>query len=141
MDVDGTLLCNSLDELYVQFRASVSHKEAVERIDRETMVCTAIGINTAMVERLQQLKAEGHRLVLWTNRSECTREATRAQLGSSVWNMFDDHVFRTGAKIRDRLQGVVIDNHARYAVCGLLGFEHANEWQCCSDMRCITRMT
>ncbi len=138
VDVDGTLLCGSLSRLYHKMRQTISREEAMKLVDGETQRYEHMGVNHELVERLKHLKCQGNRLVLWTNRSQGVRDATRTQLGP-YWNLFEEHLFREGNKLNDRLHGFVIDDDERHARCGLHGFIHVT-WTCCHDLSCGSRL-
>lgn len=136
VDVDGTLLCGAFSGMHAALRKTADRETAKEALDAEMQRYARVGINHDLLSQLHALKAMGCRLVLWTNRSECAREATRVQLGHH-WDLFEEHLFREGNKIDDRLQGVVIDDDVRFARCGLVGFVHVR-WSCCHDLSCAS---
>ncbi|ALD61887.1 hypothetical protein ml_85 [Mollivirus sibericum] len=136
VDADGTQLCGAFSNMHGRLRQTMDRESAKEALDTEMQRYTRVGINHDLMVQLGALKAMGCRLVLWTNRSECVREATRAQLGHH-WDLFEEHLFREGNKRGDRLQGVVIDDDARFASCGLMGFVHVR-WSCCHDLSCAS---
>lgn len=136
VDVDGVLLCGSLSKQYHRLRKmGLERKEAIDKIDKQIKECDRLGINHELLKHLSHRKINGAKLILWTNRSECVKEATKRQLGN-YWHLFDEHLFRNGEKLNDRLSGIVIDDDKRHKVCGLFGFEHV-DWFCCHDLSCV----
>ncbi|QHN71057.1 hypothetical protein [Mollivirus kamchatka] len=136
VDADGTLLCGAFSGMHGRLRQTMDRQEAKEAVDAEMRRYDRVGVNHDLMVQLGALKAMGCRLVLWTNRSECVREVTRAQLGHH-WDLFEEHLFREGTKTGDRLPGVVIDDDVRFTACGLMGFVRVR-WSCCHDLSCAS---
>jgi beta-glucosidase-like glycosyl hydrolase len=136
VDVDGTLLCGSLNTWFVNERARghLTFDELVATYTKKMSAITRMGKNEDLFRELEDMKRNGARLILWTNRDRGLRNATQSQLGH-WWELFDDHLFRSGQKIHDVLDGVVIDDEYRHARCGQLGFRHI-VWHCCHDSSC-----
>lgn len=116
VDVDGTLLCGSLD---VEFKERCSVEEFKEVLNwYENCEVDGLQLNVELIVSLMELKSKGYELILWTNRGVANREMTRRNLGD-WWNMFDSYEFYDGKKGVCRLDGVVIDNEAKYMECSV----------------------
>lgn len=118
IDVDGTLLCPSLDNKFKEQVVALGIDAALEWYNG--VYLDTLSLNMELIEELIQLKEEGHTLILWTNRGENQVAMTKANLGV-YWHMFDAHIFRAGAKGKDTLDGMVYDNEAKYLSCGTQG--------------------
>lgn len=115
VDVDGTLLCPSLDNQFKEKVTAIGINEALVWYD--TMYVDNLSLNMELINELITLKEEGHELILWTNRGNNQVAMTQANLGV-YWHMFSAHIFRAGAKGKDTLDGMVYDNEAKYLSCG-----------------------
>ena len=118
IDVDGTLLCPSLDNMFKEKVATLGIESALAWYN--TVYQDNLSLNMELIEELIQLKEQGHTLVLWTNRGEHQIAMTQSNLGV-YWHMFSAHVFRAGSKGKDVLDGVVYDNEEKYLACGIQG--------------------
>lgn len=118
IDVDGTLLCPSLDNKFKEQVATLGIESALAWYN--SVYLDTLSINMELIHELIALKEEGHTLILWTNRGENQVAMTKANLGI-YWHMFDMHMFRSGAKGKDTIDGTVYDNEAKYLSCGING--------------------
>ena len=118
VDVDGTLLCGSLD-LEFKRRCSVEEFKVVLEWYENCQVDN-LKLNLELLKNLKSLKEDGFELILWTNRGEANREMTKRNLGE-WWNMFDSYEFYDGKKGKCKLEGLVIDNEEKYLSCGERG--------------------
>jgi hypothetical protein len=137
VDVDGTLLCGSINTWFMteRSRGQLSFDDLIEMYTQKMLAISHMGQNEQLLLRLESLKrTQRARLILWTNRGNDLREVTKSQLGE-WWYMFDDHLFREGKKISDTLDGIVLDDEERHAKCGKSGFELVR-WHCCDDSSC-----
>lgn len=120
VDVDGTLLCGSHDALFASRLANGEDFGVVLNWYNSTYVAD-LAINWALVNELIELKAKGHKIILWTNRGECQYEMTKANLGD-VWDMFDEYMFLDGGKRKmNPVDGYVYEDVAKYAELGTKG--------------------
>lgn len=109
IDVDGTL---------------VRKTTSTDLADWTTKVRTkARPLNLTLLKWLKERKIEGHDLVLWTNRSPELKEATYRNLGKWATLFSDAHFMGDGwcGKRWNSVEGVVIDDEARFARCGQRG--------------------
>ena len=122
VDVDGTLLDNSLDNTFISTMKECPVKGLAWY---NTCEVDDLAINMELVQFLIALKEKGYTLVLWTNRGIANIPMTKRNLGSFIWNMFDSHEFHSGKKINaSMLEGIVIDNEEKYLTKGTLGHVH-----------------
>jgi len=110
VDMDGTLLDNSLD---AQFIAS-----GYDKAWYNEQYVTTLAVNYKLVRVLKKLAVRGNTLILWTNRGEEQREMTKENLGD-LWTMFTDHRFYCGKKLGTNVDGYTIDNEAKYVTNGI----------------------
>jgi hypothetical protein len=115
VDVDGTLLCPSLDNEFKNKVNELGIDNAL--VWYATQYVNDLSINMVLINELIALKEEGAELILWTNRGEGKRAMTKENLGI-YWHMFSSHMFRSGAKGKDTLDGMVYDNEPKYLSCG-----------------------
>jgi hypothetical protein len=118
VDVDGTLLCGSLD-LEFKERCSVEEFKTVLEWYENCQVDN-LRLNVELLRNLKELKEDGFELILWTNRGEANKDMTKRNLGE-WWNLFDSHEFHDGQKGKCKLDGLVIDNEDKYLSCGKQG--------------------
>ena len=110
VDCDGCLLDDRAD---VAFREQTIKHGLADALDWYANNCPDnLELNIALYLRLVQYKAEGHRLILWTNRGH--RQINTTLMNLSRWgiaDMFDMFVFGDGHKT-DALKGecIAIDN-------------------------------
>ena len=80
-------------------------------------------LNLGLLRWLEQRKAEGHTLYVWTDRSPELYSATMRNLGK--WSrLFDMGSFNgdgEGGKAKSMVDGFVIDDKDRYVKCGRHG--------------------
>ncbi len=110
VDCDGCLVDDRADQA---FKAKMAEDGLFEALDWYQDNCPDnLELNVALYLQLVQYKAEGHRIVLWTNRGEGQIDATLRNL--SMWgiaDMFDAFVFGDGNKtLAQRGEGIYIDN-------------------------------
>lgn len=105
IDIDGTLLCGSLDK---EFNDRGRDKEwyAKQYVDD-------LPINYRLVHILKKLKKRGHKLILWTNRGKAKYTMTKINL-IDIWYLFDEHQFYDGFKHGTNIDGYTFDNEYKY---------------------------
>jgi len=112
VDVDGTMLSNKHDQRFQEKIKEVGFQEAVAWYDNTEV--DDLEVNTELLETLEQVRGEGVKVILWTNRGPKQIEMTKRNLGHWT-SIFSDMLFREGRKSKDVLQGgVVLDNEEKY---------------------------
>ena len=121
VDVDGTLLCGSHDALFAGRLAAGEDFGVVLDWYNSTHVAD-LAINWSLVNELKELKARGHKLILWTNRGDKQFSMTKDNLGD-IWDMFEDYLFLDGGKRKlEPVKGHVYEDVEKYAQLGTEGY-------------------
>jgi len=120
VDFDGVVVPNTLEETIPVYAEGMSlgyhDSSALWTWYNELVRNNPLVLNDALLKRLSELKNDYY-IHLWTNRSYTLEKYTKDNLGVFS-NVFDDFHFNSGRKINTKREGLIIDNDARYAVCG-----------------------
>lgn len=118
VDFDGTLACASLDDCFKDLCSQQGFDNVIDWY--RSCEVDDLPLNLELIAELYELKAQGHKIVLWTNRGLGNKAMTKRNLGTH-WDLFDEYQFHAGMKSKCELDGVVYDNEERYLACGTYG--------------------
>jgi len=124
VDVDGTLLCNSLDERFSYYCSKIGFP-TVEPWYRNCNI-TSLSLNYSLIIPLIILKLIGFNINIWTNRGSQNSPMTQSNLGI-FWHLFSNRYFLEGQKGKDHnlhliTNNIMIENDPRY--CSLTDYSH-----------------
>jgi uncharacterized HAD superfamily protein len=125
IDFDGTLISNSLEETLknYQMKSELSWHNSSSLWDWYNEFISKncnMPLNKNLLNQLIILKEQGHHLHIWTNRSYDLKKYTLSNLGNYK-SLFTSFLFNDGMKINTKVDGIVVDNDAKYLTCGLQG--------------------
>ena len=119
VDMDGTVLCSSLDDEFKKECSENEFKVALDWYNR--MYVNDLSINWGLIVVLIVMKGLGSRVVGWTNRGEEQRSMTEDNLGMLLGSVFSEVMYHSGQKGKTSVDGVVVDNEEKYLSCGTHG--------------------
>jgi len=124
VDCDGVILDGSHDDLFVSKLQSEEFNTVLDWYNRTYVADLALNIE--LLTELQNLKSQGFKVVLWTNRGPAQYEMTKENLGV-YWDVFDDHIFLDGGKRKVKsLRGYVLEDSRSNCMLATEGFRYVN---------------
>jgi len=116
VDYDGTLVDDSVDQLFINMAMDMGKEHALDWYAHSEVWDVMLKLNMPIVHELVARKAKGDRIVLFTNRFPHQIDNIKRNMGT-YWNMFDGYIFGQGNKHIVTIVGELWDNDPKYAKC------------------------
>lgn len=112
IDFDGTIASSRHDNEFKERISKQGFEEAIRWYD--SVEVDDLVLNYDLLNKLEEMKKTGARLILWTNRGDNQIGMTKRNLGDYI-GLFDEMIFYGGKKSKAMVDGVIYDNEDRFA--------------------------